>query len=462
MLGRLTKRRVAVIGLDCVPPELLFGKWLDVLPNIRRLVQTGVYGRLKSTIPAITCPAWTAMVTSANPGRLGIYGFRNRTAYNYEGLEFVNSRLIREDTIWGILSRINRRVIVVGVPQSYPPTPVNGCMVTGFLTPDTRHDYTYPLELKGEIESVADGYMLDIADFRTEDKAPIIKSAYDMTRKRFKVASHLAQTREWDFLMMVEIAADRLHHAFWKFLDTTHPQYMPGHEYENVIRDYYIYLDGEIGKFISLLHKDTTILIVSDHGATRMEGGICINEWLINNGYLRLHGYPRSVTQIGRDMVDWRNTAAWGEGGYYGRVFMNVKEREPWGIVGKQNYENVRNEIISGLTAIRDEQGNCIDTKAFKPQDIYTVCNNVPPDLIVYFGDLSWRSIGSIGHNTIWAKENDLGPDDANHSQYGVFIMNGDGVAGELRDDLDILDVAPTILERMGVDVPLGMEGRTI
>ena len=131
-------------------------------------------------------------------------------------------------------------------------------------------------------------------------------------------------------------------------------------------------------------------------------------------------------------------------------------------MVARQNYENVRNEIISKLENIRDEDGNCIKTKAFKPEDIYTTCNNVPPDLIVYYGDLSWRSIGSVGHKTIWARENDLGSDDSNHAQYGIFLMNDGIKKGKKIEGMHIMDVAPTILDRMGIDVPLSMEGKVI
>lgn len=459
---KISAKKVAVIGLDSIPPELFFERWLDRLPNIKKLVASGIYGGLESTVPAITCPAWTSMVTSANPGRLGIYGFRNRIAYDYEGLAFANSRSIKEDPVWSILSRQDKKVIIIGVPQTYPPTPVNGCMVTCFLTPDTSCNYTYPPELRHEVEQITGGYILDVDNFRSDNKDPIIKTVYEMTMKRFKLAREFMKTKEWDFFMMVEMGPDRLHHAFWKYFDKAHPKYKPSPEYENVILDYYLYLDEEIGTLLPLLDNDTLLLIVSDHGSQRMDGGICINEWLINNGYLKLVEYPDEITPFNKLIVDWDNTIAWGEGGYYGRLFMNVKDREPMGVVPKQNYENVRNELIARLEDIRDEKGDNIHTKAFKPEDIYTVCNNVPPDLIVYYGNLFWRSIGSVGHRTIWANENDIGPDDANHSQFGIFLMYDGAKRGEKREGLNIMDVAPTILDYMGVDVPLNMEGKII
>jgi len=451
------------LGLDSIPPELLFDRWLDRLPNIKRLVSNSIYGAMKSTIPAITCPAWVSMMTSANPGRLGLYGFRNRSSYDYEGLSFANSSAIHQDTIWDILSKMGKKVVVIGVPMTYPPKPVNGCMVTCFMTPDTKCDYTYPHELKAEVESVSNGYILDVEEFRSDNKDPILKTIYDMTEKRFRLTRHFIRSKEWDFFMVVEMGTDRIHHAFWKYFDVEHPLHIPGSQYEDAILNYYKYLDDEIGETLKLLSDDTLILIVSDHGAKKMVGGICINEWLIQNGYMKLAQYPSETTQFNKVIVDWENTMVWGEGGYYGRIFMNVKGREPSGIIAPQHYEHFRNELIRKLEDLRDENGRNINTKVFKPEDIYTECNGIPPDLIVYYGDLSWRSIGSVGNRTIWASENDTGPDDANHSQYGIFIMrNGKSQYGVRREGVTLYDVAPTILNYMGVKVPEDMEGEAL
>jgi predicted AlkP superfamily phosphohydrolase/phosphomutase len=98
-------------------------------------------------------------------------------------------------------------------------------------------------------------------------------------------------------------------------------------------------------------------------------------------------------------------------------------------------------------------------TKVFKPEEIYRATNNVPPDLIVYFGDLSWRSVGSLGMPDIYTFENDTGPDDANHAQDGIFIMRGSGIAPGERAGLQITDVGPTVLSRMKMSVPPEMIG---
>ncbi len=457
------KRRVCIIGLDCAPPELVFERWKNDLPVLRGLIEKGVYGPLESTVPPITIPAWTSMVTSKNPGRLGLYGIRNRLDYSYDKMIFANSHLVKEDTLWDILSRKGKKVSLIGVPQTYPPKPVNGQMVTCFLTPDTTCHYTYPEALRGEIRSWVGDYLLDVDNFRTEEKDKLLDQIYEMTEKQFKVALHLMAEKEWDFFMMVEMGVDRIHHGFWKFHDPKHPKYQKGSKYENSIRDYYVYVDQKVGELLSHIGPETTVLVVSDHGAKAMAGGVCVNEWLIDKGYLYLKEKPTAVIPFGRAKVDWKRTVAWGEGGYYSRIFLNVKGREPEGVLDLSDYERMREELRKGLEGIVDNRGINIGTKVFKPEEVYSESKRIPPDLIVYFGNLSWRSVGSVGLGSILTFENDTGPDDANHDTHGIFIMTGPALRGRgRREDLNLLDVAPTVLHAMGIEVPKDMEGKVI
>ena len=126
-------------------------------------------------------------------------------------------------------------------------------------------------------------------------------------------------------------------------------------------------------------------------------------------------------------------------------------------------YEGLRNELATKLAAIPDHKGRPMATRAFKPEEIYRECKNVPPDLIVYFGDLDWRAVAQVGTGTIHTFENDTGPDGANHAQEGVFIMRGPGIdGGRHLDGLHLVDCGPTVLERLGVPVPQEMIGHPI
>ncbi|NIR49904.1 phosphodiesterase [candidate division KSB1 bacterium] len=458
------RRKVLVIGLDCATPELIFDEYKAFLPNISRLMDTGMYGELESCTPPITVPAWASMMSSKDPGQLGFYGFRNRADHSYEGMSIATANSVKEHRVWDLLSDAGKQVSVVGVPQTYPVRPVNGHLISCFLTPSIESEYTYPANLKSEIESLVGEYMIDVRNFRTDNKEWLLRQIYEMTEKRFRVVRYLMRKKPWDFFMFVEMGTDRIHHGFWKYTDADHRKFESGNPFQDSIKDYYKYVDREIGELLGLIDGDTAVLLVSDHGAKRMDGGICINEWLIENGYLTLKEKPNTIMPLEKAEIDWPKTKAWAAGGYYGRLFLNVKGREPHGAIEPHEYESVRDELMDKLQELKDEKGQEIGAKVFKPQDVYKDVRNIPPDLIIYFGDLYWRSVGSIGLNRIHTFENDTGPDDANHSEHGIFVMydpqNPGG--GKRVDGLNLVDVAPTILNLFGEDVPSDMIGKVV
>jgi predicted AlkP superfamily phosphohydrolase/phosphomutase len=277
------------------------------------------------------------------------------------------------------------------------------------------------------------------------------------------VIRHYVQHSEWDYFQFVEIGLDRIHHGFWRYHDAQHVLYEPNSEFATVISDYYLYLDEELGRLLELLTEDTAILVVSDHGAQRLDGGFCVNEWLIQQGLLVLNQYPKEVTPFAKLDVDWSRTKVWSEGGYYARVFFNVKGREPQGTIAPEEYERFRDEIKAMFEATADDQGRALGTLVFKPEEIYRTVKNVAPDLVVHFGALYWRSIGGVGYPTIHVRENDSGPDDCNHAQFGSMILAAPNctLRGEIQG-AHLLNIAPTLLELGGYDVPPSMTGTSL
>jgi predicted AlkP superfamily phosphohydrolase/phosphomutase len=457
-------RKVMVIGLDCAPPEHVFDEYADEIPNLTKLRENGVWGPLQSIVPPITVPAWMCMMTSKDPGTLGIYGFRNRKDHSYEGLSFATSWAVKEPTVWDILSEAGKDSIVMSVPPSYPPKPLKGIQIGCFLTPNDQADYTYPKELKGELQEHVGEYVFDIRNFRTDNTKYIVDEAYRMTEQRFKAADYLLGNKPWDFFVMVEMGPDRLNHGIWSFIDPDHPRHEPNNPYMESLREYYRYLDGKIGELLAKYADDeTTVLVVSDHGAKAMVGGVCFNEWLVKEGYLTFEGeLPTEVTPTNKLSIDWSRTKAWGDGGYYGRLFLNVEGREPNGIIPQSDYEAVRTELIGKIEAMVDHEGKPLGNKALKPEEAYTTQNGVPPDLIVIFGGLRWRSVGSMGHGTIYTFKNDTGPDEANHAENGIFIMNNaPGQLPERREGLHLWDVHCTILDLFGMQPAPGALGKS-
>jgi predicted AlkP superfamily phosphohydrolase/phosphomutase len=178
---------------------------------------------------------------------------------------------------------------------------------------------------------------------------------------------------------------------------------------------------------------------------------------------LSLRERPAGVTPLNRLEIDWPRTVAWGEGGYYGRIFMNVQGREPNGVVPPARYDDVREELADSLAGIPDDNGRPMDTKVYRPNRIYRATRGVAPDLMVYFDNLNWRSNGFVGHDRIYTFDNDTGPDDANHAEEGLFIMRGPGIEPRGRlGERCLIDLAPTILERFGYPIPADMQGRPL
>lgn len=456
----LSRRRVAIIGLDCAEPSLVFDQFQHELPTLNALRQRGLYGRLESVVPAITVPAWSCMMSGRDPGALGIYGFRNRRDFTYNGLGISDGRSVRLPRLWDLLSRYGKRSLILNVPGTYPPSPINGSMVGCFLTPNAQAEYTYPESLKTELTRVMGReYPFDVREFRTDDKQWLLNQVYDLTAAHFKAARHLSATQDWDLFSFVEIGLDRLHHALWAHHDSGHRNHDPSSPFVHAIRDYYRMLDSEIARLISTFDDETIVFVVSDHGAQRMEGGICFNEWLIREGYLVLKSAPdttRGVVKFDQLDVDWSRTTAWGEGGYYGRLFLNIRGREPEGILPPEAAEVVLAEISARLENLGDEHGNPIGTRCFRPHDLYPAVNGIAPDMLVYFGNLSWRSLGTVGWGRIHVYENDTGPDDANHAQHGM-ILYADPLhdyGGQILEGAHLLQIAPTVLRLLGIPVP--------
>jgi predicted AlkP superfamily phosphohydrolase/phosphomutase len=465
-LQRSRERRVFVVGLDCAAPELVFDRWRDDLPNLSRLADIGLSGELESSIPAITVPAWSSMLSGRDPGEIGVYGFRNRSDHSYDKQFIATNSYVHLPRIWDHLTAAGKSSVVIGVPQTYPVKELKGWLISGFLAPGIESAFTYPATLKDEVLRIAPDYDVDVPQFRTEDKQWLLDQIWAMTEKRFRVVDHLLESKPWDFFMVMEIGVDRIHHGLWSYHDPLHRRYLPGNPFEHAIHDYYVFIDDAIGRWLSVLDDDTVVLVVSDHGAKRMDGGICINEWLWRNGWLAFEEEPVSgtLTRFDDMKIDWSRTKAWGDGGYYARVYLNVQGREPAGIVSPAEFEATRNQLGEQLAAIPDQDGRPLDTKVYRPEDIYRQVNGVAPDLMVYFGDLLWRSVGTLGHGAVHTFDNDTGPDDCNHARNGLFILYDPQQPGEGAkvSGAQLMDVTPTLLSAFGLERPASVQGMAL
>jgi predicted AlkP superfamily phosphohydrolase/phosphomutase len=455
---------VLVIGLDSCSPWTLFERFRPCTPHLQELFSRSVRGTLRTIDPPITVPAWAVMFSGMDPGTLGIYGFRHRRPGTYWDQYVPSSRTLLQPMVWDRLSRVGKRVCVIGMPPGYPPPTVNGVYISDFLTPDNAQDFVHPLSLRDEVKAAAGGsYTFDVT-FRADDRERIGRELTEMTRQHLAVARHLWKKEPWDFFALHEIGPDRLHHTFWKFFDPSHPRYEENARYRELCEEYYRSLDAGIGAWLDEVPDDVRILVVSDHGSQAMQGGFAVNDWLIQKGYLALRGpRPKPGTPLEQVPVDWSKTRAWGAGGYYARIFYNVKGREPEGIVPAKDVPAFEGRLTDDLRAIVGPDGRSLDVDVRPPRSIYREVRGDSPDLMVYFRRASWRSAGTVGYDSLYLAENDTGPDDSVHSFEGVYAVRGaSSGAGTVGPEERLIDIGPTVLRMLGIEVPREVQGRPI
>jgi len=455
--------RLLVLGLDSVPPSILFDRFLPRMPHMRELLGRANFGTLESIDPPITVPAWAVMFSGVDPGTLGVYGFRHRRPGSYFDQYVPTSRTILQPMVWDLLSRVGKRVCIIGMPPGYPPPSVNGVYVSDFLTPDKSKEYVSPASLRPEIEAVTNGYQFDVL-FRADDRERVGRELLELTRKHFAAARHLWAKEPWDLFAFHEIGPDRIHHAFWKFFDPAHPRYEDNPALRAFADQYYSMLDEEIARLLALVPPDVKVLFVSDHGSQPMLGCFCVNQWLIQRGYLVLKGPPPARgTPLEKASVDWSKTRAWGAGGYYARIFLNVRGREPEGTLEPSEVGRFSQHLTQELKEIRKPDGHLLGAEVRVPKDVYREVRGDGPDMMVYFGGVAWRSAGTIGYDSLFLEENDTGPDDAVHSFEGIYVVaNPTEKRTSPGPTRKLIDIAPTVLRYFGATIPEHVQGRPI
>lgn len=462
-------KKVVMIGLDGFNPDLVY-QWKDELPNLSKLMEEGIYGKIKSTVPPITPQAWTCVLTGKNPGHFGYWDFTYRDDYSYGQPELVNSKVRDErvDTIYKILSGYNKKVAIINVPVTYPPPEIpDGYSISSFMTPSLNKQFTHPASLKKEIEKIIGQYIIDAStsdmNFRQIDKEVVLKRIYDMDKQRFELIIHFIKEKKCDFVFTVIMGTDRMPHLFYRYFDKNHRRYSSHPKYKNALKNHYKFCDENIGKILNLVGEDTAVIVTSDHSVQRLDGRINLNEWLIKEGYMKLRKRPERLTSLMQTDIDWSQTKAWATG-FTGQLYLNLKGRESQGIVDSQDYERLLDELTDKLKAITDEKGERLDTKVYKRKDIHSgEYARFGPDLFIYFDNCHWNISELIGYDSIYSYDTPKGPDDGGHGPFGFFAMAGKGVPrrGKI-SDADLLDIAPTVLHLFGVPIPQEMEGKVL
>ncbi|MBK8913303.1 MAG: alkaline phosphatase family protein [Phycisphaerales bacterium] len=493
---RAVADRVLIVGLD--------GATFDVLdplmergrmPNLKRFIAEGVAGTLMSTRPPITPAAWTTFMTGKGPGKHGILDFEKYDPRRHE-LSFNSTYEIREKTIWELLSEKGLRVGSVNVPMTYPPKPINGFMVSGFETPSVKAEFTWPPELKQDIFRILPNY-----NYRTNWKRKAL-GGDDVLRQNLEyicnsfdqgwtLTQHCGEAYGWDVLMVVFKLVDNLQHKAWKYLDPrTAPRYGERAEWA---AECFKRLDDALGKLLQYAQdRGATVMIMSDHGHGSLEGKAQPNLLLKRWGFLTLRSpweqagqraahWVRRLTKgkvtrfeqgsrgIESELaVDWSRTRACVmHAGIYGFLYLNLKGRQPHGIVDPRDYDRVRDELVERFTSAtaHDRHGREIRIfpEVYRTEQLYGCRRDENPDL----PDLLLSPMPGLavvrkirgGRAVRWSSEDRM---EGTHRVEGIFAMGGPNVKRGARVNAEIADMAPTLLAALGLPVPVDMEGRVL
>lgn len=461
--------KVVVIGLDGLNPDLV-DRWLADLPNLAAMMADGGYGRIQSTVPPITPQAWTCAQCGKNPGHLGFWDFTYRSDFSYGEPNLIDARGVKVATLYKILPRQGKRVAIINVPVTFPPPRIpNGYAVSSFLTPDVESQFAHPAELKQEITDLFGEYIIDAStpelNFREMDRDAVLKRIYDMDSQRFEILKHFIKTKECDYIFCVIMGTDRMPHLFYRYFDEKHVRYTANSRYNTALHDHYVFCDMHVGQVREMLADDTALIVHSDHSVQRLDGRICLNDWLIREEYMRL---KESITEPvplrnAVHKVDWPNTVAWATG-YTGQLYLNVKGREREGAVAPGDYDKVLDELSERTKGIASLDGKKLDTRTFKRKEIHHGrYAQYGPDLFIYFDNCHWNIDEQLGHDSIYSYDTTKGSDDGGHGPEGFFVMAGPGIPNMKQiEHLSLLDVAPTVMRLLGLEVPEDMEGRAL
>jgi predicted AlkP superfamily phosphohydrolase/phosphomutase len=501
--------KLLVIGLDGATFDLL-DPLMDQgrLPNLRRLRDQGVWGRLSSTVPPVSVPAWPTFATGRNPGKTGMYDFLVRTPNAYKVMP---SPPLRVRPFWEAIGNHGVRVGIANVPGSYPPRPVNGFLITGMMTPSTDVEFTYPPELKQELQTLTGGYKLDCERgwWEYAGDEDFIAEIDELIDQRFQVFNHLLETRPWDFLCLVITETDRFHHRMWKHIDPTHPA--GDRCFADCFGRLYDRLDAGLGEILSRVGDQTNVVVMSDHGFGPCRFAFNTLAWLEWEGYLhfkkrwrdhtvfknlsteaivrfldrlRLKGVVNKILPkraklaaidvVGHEeahhnlhrLIDWKKTRAFAlplcNG--YGGIFVNLQGRDPEGIVASgQEADLLLTEIRGKLECLKNPLAAApLRVQTHDSREIYSPDPLLqPPDLIFGLDDYSLNMECKIGGRVFGC--HDLDYHSGSHRPDGILIASGPSFKkNEQVRGASLIDLAPTFHCLLGAPLSSDLDGRVL
>ncbi|MBK7199720.1 alkaline phosphatase family protein [Candidatus Amarolinea dominans] len=488
---------VLVIGLDGATWDLLnpmiAAGWL---PNLARLVAEGTSAPLRSTLPPLTAPAWSSFMTGLNPGRHGVFAFQRALNRDLERT-FVNATAIQAPLLWERLSGHGLRVGVLNVPLTYPVRPVNGWLVSGMMTPSEESDFTYPPELAPLLR--ARHYVIDLRvlkqerDYRApEQRLALVNDLRRTLEDRQAALEEVLLPQGGDFIMVVYETPDRLQHWTWRYLDDllslSGPQPFERTPIHDAVEEAYRAVDAALGRTLArAAGPETRVFMLSDHGFGSRHTRVHVDQWLANQGWLtyasgkadvrkQLKQYmgwikrflPRGLLLRGRRafavnrIIDWAHTRAYSGVASEYAIYINRRDREPYGIVADADVAALRREIKARLLELVDpRQGQRVVRAVYDREEFYQgPFTDQAPD-IVYELAPGYEPTSEVSPGRLFTDVTAEG--EGMHQPDGIFLAWGPDIAAQrLGPELGLADLTPTILYSLGLPVPQGLDGRVV
>jgi len=453
------------------------------MPFLKEFMSNGVKAGLLSTPNPLTPPAWVSLITGRTPGNHGIFDFiwaEQRKTDHYFTLH--NYRDIQCETIWSIVSRQNGKVCSLNFPMMSPPPEVSGYIVPGLVSWKHMRRYVHPRSLYAELKELPDFNVRELAwDFDLEKKAErgVKQEEYEgwvnfhirRERQWFKIVRHIMENDRCDLTSILFDGLDKICHMGWRFIDPKSFSKDPSDweiKMRGLCRDYFRELDGFLAEIARLAGPEARIFMASDHGFGPSWEVFRVNTWLHSQGYLfwkdlgELDG--KSKESVGRlvdkhfVMLDWDKTTAYGRSSTSNGIYIRVAEEAGQPGVPRDQYLAFRDGIIEKLKTVLDPvSGERIITDFLLKEKAFPGTHNEQaPDITLVMRDHSFASI--LNKTPIVCTRPEI---EGTHYPVGVFMARGPGIRkGITIPQLSIIDVAPSLLYSLGMDIPADFEGK--
>jgi len=360
------KRRAIIIGLDGVPHSLVTRFASDgTMPNLAKILRDGVLRRMESSIPDISCVAWSTVITGRNPGEHGIYGFTTLSPGTYE-FPFPTFDDVKARPFWEEMPE--RRAAVINVPATYPARPLNGVLVSGFVAVDLEKA-VYPKELVLELRRL--GSRIDVDAMKGHsDMGAFLRDLEEETESKIRAYRFLWEKERWDVFFFAFTGTDRLSHFLFEAFENER------HARAGEFRAHFRRIDEALGEIYGRIAEDDLFIILSDHGFGAIEREVNINWFLRERGFLNVvNPTPDSFKGVGEGSRAFAMDPA--------RIYLHMSGKYPRGCVR----EGDRKRIIEDLEGAFRElavDGRPVVRRICRKEELYSgPCLDASPALVI-------------------------------------------------------------------------------